>query len=169
MRVVFELGGGFGGLAYYLIRDNPGMTYVNCDLPEALALASYHLMKSLPDIRITLYGEADASEEALSTPGVYMMPSFNIMKIPSRFAAVSFNSYSLSEMSPSTIRVYIDQITRITSGHFLHVNHNKYAVLSADEFGIEGHGFELVSRELAGWTLGTNPESDEMEYLYRRR
>jgi len=25
----------------------------------------------------------------------------------------------------------------------------------------------LVNRELAGWTLGINPQSDEYEYLYR--
>jgi hypothetical protein len=81
---------------------------------------------------------------------------------------VSFNSDSLAEMSPATIRVYLDEISRITKGYFLHVNHNKNAVLSADEFGVEQRGFKLLNRELAGWTLGINPESDEYEYLYER-
>src|SRR5579864_2239130 len=49
-QIVLELGGGFGGLAYYLIRDNPQVTYVDFDLPEATALASYYLMRSLPDV-----------------------------------------------------------------------------------------------------------------------
>jgi putative sugar O-methyltransferase len=166
-QVVVELGGGFGGLAYYLIRDNPGVTYVDFDLPEALALASYYLLKTIPDLHISLYGETNFPKEALLAPGIVMMPSFEIMKMPSKSAAVSFNSYSLAEMSPPTIRVYIDQIARITSEHFLHVNHNRNAVLSADKFGIEDHGFTLISRELAGWTLGINPKSDEFEYLYK--
>jgi putative sugar O-methyltransferase len=165
-QVVVELGGGFGGLAYYLVRDNPGITFVDFDLPEALALATYYLMKTLPNLQISLYGEISFPEESLATPGIVMMPSFEIMKMPSKSATVSFNSYSLAEMSPSSIRTYIDQIARITGAYILHVNHNRNAVLSADKFGIEGHGFKLIRRELAGWTLGINPKSDEFEYLF---
>jgi hypothetical protein len=166
-QVVVELGAGFGGLAYYLVRDNPQVTYVDFDLPEATALASYYLMRSLPDVPIRLYGEVELSAKALATPGFVMMPSFEIMNMLSKSAAVSFNSYSLAEMSPATTRVYLDQIMRITSGYFLHVNHNRNAILSADKFGVEERGFKLVNRELAGWTLGINPESDEYEYLYK--
>ena len=82
-----------------------------------------NLMRSLPSLSIQLYGEVELSAKALSTPGCVMMPSFEILKMPSKSAAVSFNSYSLAEMSPATIDVYIDQITSITSGYFLHVNH----------------------------------------------
>jgi putative sugar O-methyltransferase len=165
-QVVVELGGGYGGLAYYLNRDNPSVTYIDFDLPEMLALATYYLMKTLPNLQISLYGETNFPNEALLAPGIVMMPSFEIVKMPSKSAAVSFNSYSLAEMSPSTIRVYIDQIARITNANFLHINHNRRAELSADKFGIEDHGFKLISRELAGWTLAINPDSDEYEYLY---
>ena len=166
-QMVVELGGGFGGLAYYLIRDHPQVTYVGFDLPEATALASYYLMRCLPNALIRLYGEAELSEETLAAPGFVLMPSFEIMKIPSKSAVVSFNSYSLAEMSPATTHLFLDQITRITSGYFLHVNHNRNAVLSADKFGVEERGFKLVNRELAGWTSGINPQSDEYEYLYK--
>jgi hypothetical protein len=166
-QLVIELGGGFGGLAYYLVRDHPQVTYVDFDLPEGTALASYYLMRSLPHVPIRLYGEAELSAEVLATPGFVMMPSFEIMNMPSKSAAVSFNSYSLAEMAPAAIRVYLDQIARITCGYFLHVNHNRNAVLSADKFEVEKRGFKLVNRELAGWTLGINPQSDEYEYLYR--
>jgi putative sugar O-methyltransferase len=166
-QVVVELGGGYGGLAYYLNRDNPKITYVDLDLPEMLALASYYLMKTLPNLQISLYGETDFPEETLLTPGIVMMPSFEIKRMPSKSAAVCFNSYSLAEMSASTIRVYIDQIARITSANFLHVNHSEKAELSADKFGIENYDFKLISREFAGWTLAINPDSDEYEYLYR--
>lgn len=165
-NVVVELGGGFGGLAYYLVRDNPYLTYVDFDLPEATALASYYLMRSLPNVPIHLYGETELSP-ALATPGLVMMPSFEIVKLLPKTVTVSFNSYSLAEMSPATISVYIDQLTRITSGYFLHVNHIRNAVLSADQFGVEDRGFTLVSRKLAGWTQGINPTSDEYEYLYK--
>jgi putative sugar O-methyltransferase len=164
--VIAELGAGFGGMAHYLLRDHPSLTYVDFDLPETLALASYYLLKSLPYLKITLYGEADLAE-ALGGSSIIMMPSFEITKMPTKSVAVSFNSYSLAEMSPSTITVYITQIARITEGHFLHINHNKNAVLIADNFNIEDHGFKLIGRRLASWTLGINAKSDEYEYLYK--
>jgi hypothetical protein len=167
-HVVVELGGGFGGLAYYLLRDHPDVSYVDFDLPEATALASYYLMKSLPDVPFRLYGEAELSAGLLQLPGLTMMPSFEIVNMPANSTAVSYNSYSLAEMSPPTVRLYLDEIARITQGYFLHVNHNRKAVLSADDFGVEKRGFKLLSRELAGWTLGINPTSDEYEYLYKK-
>jgi len=166
-KTVVELGGGFGGLAYFLNRDIPNLSYIDFDLPEALALASYYLMKAFPDARFTLYGEEDLKNADLKQPGIIMMPSFEIEKMPTKSVSASFNSYSLAEMSSIAIDLYVEHLTRITSGHILHVNHNRNAVRSADNFGIEAHGFELVHRELAGWTLAINPESDEYEYLYK--
>lgn len=166
-RVVLELGGGFGGLGFYLMRDHPNLTYVDFDLPEAVALASYYLIRSLPNVPVRLYGEFDLTKERLSEPGVLLLPSFEILKVPKSSVGISFNSYSLAEMSPATIQVYLNEISRVTKGYFLHVNHSTNAVLGADQFGVEQRGFELMNRELAGWTMGINPESDEYEYLYR--
>jgi hypothetical protein len=70
-------------------------------------------------------------------------------------------------MSPNTIREYIDELTRCTRGHLLHINHNRHLLVSADDFDIENHGFTLLQRRLAGWTVGLNPNSDEFEYLYK--
>ena len=166
-QLVVELGGGFGGLAFYLCRDQPAVTYVDFDLPEATALAAYYLIKSLPNLPIRLYGEIELSPGALDSPGIWLMPSFEILNMPAKSAAVSFNSYSLAEMSPASINVYLDELARITQGWFMHLNHTRNAVLSADEFGMEQRGFRLLSREIAGWTLGINPASDEYEYLYQ--
>jgi putative sugar O-methyltransferase len=163
---VIELGGGFGGMAYFLVRDNPDVTYVDFDLPEALALASYYLLKAFPNLPITLYGEAEFSPETLSRSRVVMMPSFEIKKMPTGAANVAFNSYSLAEMSASSIREYIAELTRCTRGHLLHINHNRITLVHADDFGIENHDFTLLQRRLAGWTVGLNPDSDEYEYLY---
>ena len=168
-HVIAELGAGFVGMAYYLLRDQSRLSYVDFDLPEALALASYYLMKALPNHPITLYGEADFSKASFGGSGIFMMPSFEITKMPAKSVSVSFNSYSLAEMSPSTISVYIEEIATITSNSFLHVNHTRNAIVSADNFGVEEHGFALAKRHFAGWTLGINPKSDEFEYLYKAK
>jgi hypothetical protein len=45
--VVLELGGGFGGMAYYLIRDSK-FKYLGLELAENVALRSFYLMSLFP-------------------------------------------------------------------------------------------------------------------------
>ena len=165
-QVVVELGGGFGGMAYYLIRDNPKTGYIDFDLPENLALASYYLLKAFPELPSTLFGEAELTPQLLSKSRIVLMPSFEIQKLQDRSVSVSFNSYSLSEMSPSAVKEYIAHIARITKGHFLHVNHTRNAIATADDFIADQRGFRLLERRIAGWNLGRNPKADEFQFLY---
>lgn len=167
--VVAELGGGFGGMAYYFLRDNPAATYIDFDLPENLALASYYLLKAFPDVPSTLFGEAELTPQLLGESRIIMMPSFEIQKLKNKGVSVSFNSYSLAEMSPSAVREYMAHIARITDGYFLHINHTRNAVLSADDFVTDEHGLELQERRIAGWNLGRNPSADEFQFLYKAR
>jgi len=67
---VAEVGGGFGDMAWYLLRNQPRVTYLNFDLPESIALASYYLLKSLPDRKFLLYGEGELSRESISRSDV---------------------------------------------------------------------------------------------------
>jgi putative sugar O-methyltransferase len=166
-QVVIELGGGFGGMAYYLIRDNPKTTYVDFDLPENLALASYYLLKAFPELPSTLFGEAELTPQLLNESRIVLMPSFEIQKLQDRSVSVSFNSYSLAEMSPSAVQEYISHIARTTQGHFLHVNHTRNAVMTADDFVTDQHRFELLERRIAGWNLGRTPKADEFQFLYK--
>jgi putative sugar O-methyltransferase len=166
-QTVVELGGGFGGMAYYIIRDNPHTTYIDLDLPENMSLATYYLLKAFPTLPALLYVEAELTTETLKNYRIVLMPSFEIQKLETKSVSVSFNSYSLAEMSPSAIQEYIDNIARITHGYFMHINHTRNAVVTADNFGVEKHGFRLLERRIAGWTLGLNPNADEFQFLYQ--
>jgi putative sugar O-methyltransferase len=166
-RVVVELGGGFGGMAYYLLRDTPAVTYIDFDLPENLALASYYLLKAFPALPTTLYGEGELTPRLLCESRIILMPSFAIKKLADRTATVCFNSYSLAEMSPSAVEEYMSHIARLTRGYFLHVNHARDAQAKADEFVRPEHRFSLLERRVAGWNLGRNPATDELQFLYK--
>jgi hypothetical protein len=154
-------------MAYFFVRDNLHSTYIDLDLPENMSLATYYLLKAFPTLPALLYGEAELSPETLNNYRIVIMPSYEIQKIETKSVSVSFNSYSLAEMSPSAIQEYIDNLARITQGYFMHVNHTRNAVVTADNFGIEKHGFRLIERRIAGWTLSTNPNADEYEFLYQ--
>jgi putative sugar O-methyltransferase len=169
-KLVVELGGGFGGMAYYLIRDNPDLTYLDLDLPENMALTAYYLLKAFPNKNILLFGEDDFSAESIRKYDIVVMPSFEISNIPSNSASLAFNSYSLAEMSKETIDIFIAEFMRIIDqkGYFLHVNHNKNSLVVADDFGVNPAEFKLLSKTPALWNKGRNSRMDEYEYLYRK-
>lgn len=164
--LVVELGGGYGGMAYYLVRDNPKITYIDFDLPENLALTAYYLMKAFPELSIVLYGEAELDKGILRDNRIFLMPSFEIAKMPSNSAEVVFNSYSLAEMSAEAINEYVIHMTRISREYFMHINHIKNSQVKADDFGIERYGYELLHRKQALWNRGRVLEPDEYEFLY---
>ena len=168
-KVVVEIGGGFGGMAYYLIRDSNDATYVDFDLPENLALTSFYLMKAFPEKKVLLYGEADFSEIELSDYDIVLMPSFQLDKLKDETADMVFNSYSLAEMSPQTIRHYVLQSAKLINdgGWLYHVNHTRHSLVSAKDFPVPD-SLSLVSEEFAAWNLGRNSDMDEYEFLYKK-
>lgn len=168
-NTVAEIGGGYGGMAYYLLRDVEGICYLDFDLPENMALTSYYLLHAFPEKTIFLYGEATPSEMASAEFDAMILPSFMLAEQPARSIDVMFNSYSLAEMSPETIQKLVNECSRTVGGHILHVNHNKNSVVKADDFGIDKAGFSLLYKVRALWNYARNPQCDEFEYLYVRR
>jgi SAM-dependent methyltransferase len=167
-RTVLEIGGGYGGLAYFLLRTQSNLTYVDFDLPENMALAAFYLLSAFPEKKILLFGEAELGPEALGIYDAIIQPSFEVGKIPDRSIDLAFNSYSLAEMSPDTIHLFISEFMRVVKTYILHVNHNKVSQVVADDFGIDPEEFDLLYKVPALWTMGLNPDADECEYLYKR-
>ncbi len=62
--VVAEIGGGFGGFAYFLLSALDRCRYVDFDLPEILLLQQYYLMSAFPEKRFLLYGADRISSRA---------------------------------------------------------------------------------------------------------
>lgn len=168
-RTVLELGGGFGGLGQFLLRDNPDLTYIDVDLPENMALTAFYLLSACPGKRIALYGELDLATADLSQYDAVVLPNFAIAELKDDTVDLAFNSYSLAEMSLDTVANYIGQFNRITSKFIYHVNHTRIPPVKADEFPLDYEKFELVSRAPALWNLGRNKDMDEYEYLYKAK
>lgn len=168
-QVVAELGGGYGGTAYYLLRDNPSLTYVDFDLPENMALTAYYLLKALPESRALLYGEDVLSAETLDHYDLVLLPNFAVEQMPPSSAELVFNSYSLAEMPPPAIAAYVREFTSIARSWLLHVNHTRNSLVVADEFGFDPEQFSLIYRKPARWNEGRSASADEFEFLYKKR
>lgn len=165
-RVVGELGGGFGGMAYYFIRDNMDTCYVNYDLPEILAICQAYLMVAFPSVPIKLYGETNDSSD-FSDCRVALMPSFCLEDLPPGSVDAFFNSYSLSEMDSHAINTYLSHISRVlcAGSQFLSVNHSRNAMVGSLDYPYEEHGFELRSLSPALWNQMRFGGGDEVEAL----
>lgn len=165
-RRVIEIGGGYGGMAYYLMKTGKVDQYIDIDLPETLALATFYLMSAYPNENFLLYGEGGIDSNSDNVKFV-MLPSFEIEKIKKTEIGLAFNSYSFAEMSKEASVNYIQHIGMLRPEHILHVNHTSNSTTKSDEFHIERFGYTLNSRMESLWNFGRSSTADEFEYHYK--
>jgi hypothetical protein len=163
--VILELGGGFGGMAYYCLRDITNIKYICVDLPENAALQAYFLKSYFPNKKIRLFGEDFESNDF----DALIVPSYGIESLSENSVDLSFNSYSLAEMGREAIENYIKLISKFTQDYIYHLNHVHWEV-NADSFPIDLNKFQLLFRNPTNW--GKDPrryQLDQHEYLYKSK
>ena len=109
--LVAEIGGGYGGAPYYLLRDRPRTTYVDFDLPETLVIAAYYLLCCFPDREVFLYGEGPTpGADAIDRYAAVMLPNFELPKLADNSVDDFFNSFSFSEVPFESLAEYLKQV-----------------------------------------------------------
>lgn len=164
-----EIGGGFGGFAYFLLRDRPECMYLNFDLPEVLLIASYYLLCALPDRRVLLFGEEELNHEVFQKYDIVLLPNFALPELPHRSVDVFVNTGSFSEMDASTIAEYLGQIDRTCTGYLFHENSDRAATDDADQAEVAASAFPIPERFTLmdeRPTLWGDNDSRYREYLY---
>jgi hypothetical protein len=151
IATVSEIGGGYGGTAYYLLRDRPGTTYVKFDIPENIALASYYLMKALPDLKFLCYGEKPITRESIAGANVVLLPRFAITDLPAGNVDLTFASHGLSELSRDNLDHFLGQISRITTKRLLFMNNQPFNEVISASIQTQNHPFALVESRHSGW------------------
>ena len=165
LSTVVEIGGGFGAMAYYLLRDRPETKYFDFDLPESIALATYYLMKALPHKRFLLFGEAPLTSEAIANADVVLMPLFAMKSLPTASVDVTFSSHSMTDIEASDLAAYLGIIQRVTRHRFLYVGATPLRRLSSLHGG-EGGLLHLEEQRRVDWSIHRRPEAAETEQLY---
>lgn len=156
-KVIAELGGGIGTLAYMLNRSNDYL-YYNFDLPEVLAINQYYLMSAMPFKKFRLYGEDEWDYD------MALLPYWCIEELMDDEVDLFINIHSMSEMKPDAVTEYLKQISRATNRYFYMENsvvkqeYNESIVENFD-FG----GFNRLYKSPSIWG-----ESIYREYLYER-
>jgi hypothetical protein len=171
--VAAEIGGGFGGFAYFLLSAMERCHYINFDLPEILLMEQYFLMSAFPKKKFLLYGEHQVEFRcALESYDVILMPNFELPKLPDASVDFFINTGSLSEMEYGTIEEYISQITRTCRLYFFHDNSDqavlkgRHVEVPASRFPIPEKTFRKVYKAKSPW-VGMG-EDRMREHLYQR-
>lgn len=160
--VILEIGGGFGGLAYQLLRFANSARYVGFDLPEKIILQTYYLSCIYPNKKIFKYDGSGWPREP-ENYDVILLPNFLLNQVPDGFADAVLNFRSLSEMSEETIAEYLKQVDRIGRLYFYHENiyKEKQGPLHRIPTGKFPplNSFELISSSESRWLTSNSRSS----------
>jgi hypothetical protein len=164
---VAELGGGYGGMAYYLLRDGGRVRYINFDVPETIALASYYLLTAFPQLRFLLHGERPLSPENLANADVVLLPLHQMPSIPAANADLTFSSHAMSDISRDAMPEYLRTISAITRKYFLYIGNSQAADLIYQLMQENDGGLKLVETRPSYWNRQRNEKAVEVECLYQ--
>jgi putative sugar O-methyltransferase len=155
--LVVELGGGYGRLAWLMLEAIPGLRYVVCDIPPALAIAQRYLTElfgELPTFRFRPFSDpATVMSEIERARLVFLLPH-QLAALPPLGADLFVNISSLHEMRHDQIATWFALIDRHTRGHFytkqwVHsVNVFDDLVVNRDEYPVPGHWHAALDREV---------------------
>jgi len=178
---ILELGGGYGHLAYYVLKKVKNFTYIDFDLPETLTLASYFLSKSFPKKRNFFYGESKFNKTIENDFELIFLPPWEIENLDSNSIDLAINKNSLGEMDPEAAKNYLSHITR-TSKYFFSVNHEhvrnsfsdgKKSLLNS-EYNLDKKFKTLIKYPELGHLIWENNKldydgSDILFYIYEKK
>ena len=130
VRLMVDIGGGYGGLARLLKLSRPGLRVVLLDLPEVNAIQTYFLSRAFPEAKVL--GLSDVFDSGSIDAGRL---DFDFLVLPGqlfeRLRPFSFeavvNTRSMMEMDLSTVDFYVRQIQeKLAPGGFFYCL-NRYA------------------------------------------
>jgi hypothetical protein len=167
--VVAEIGGGYGGMAYYLLRNRLQLTYLDFDVPERLALATYYLMSACPSLTFLLYGEEELTAEVIRRADILLMPLFELPRLPSNSIDVSFSSHVFTDLSNKSLIEYLSVLSWSTKNCFLEIGDNE-TVHSIFEAILHAQlPLRLVETRFSDWDKYRSSRPAGTECLFRCR
>lgn len=150
---VLEIGGGFGGLAYQMLRQIPGLRYIGVDLPENTVIQSWFLSHALPTCRVELCRAGSC--EMSSAAGAALLPNWELETLRNVEVDVVVNIRSFGEMSRPTLESYFASLVRLQPQWIVHENlcrargDNLYGISSSEYPPFPG--YRLVTSNESRW------------------
>jgi hypothetical protein len=164
---VVEIGGGYGHMAYYLLRDAPGVAYLDFDMPESLALAAYYLGRSHPERRMLLYGEESLSIHAMENYDILLMPPWEMGRLTRGCANLTFSSHVISDLTPQAREIYLQYIAFFTAGYVVDIGCDPGPEWSKAYEAMFARQFRLMGKHKLDWSAYRAPGASEWQRIHR--
>jgi putative sugar O-methyltransferase len=109
-HLAWEIGGGWGGLAYVLKTLVPGMTYAIIDLPETFLFSIPYLRTIFPDARVRTWDpdNPDALLDGWEEADFLFLPHYALEHFRPDRVDVTLNTVSFQEMTTEQVQRYVD-------------------------------------------------------------
>jgi hypothetical protein len=162
---VAEVGGGFGGMAYCLLRDHPRTKYIDFDVPESIALTTYYLARAFPNLKFLLYGEDELTLDAISQADIVLMPVFQLAALPPMCVDLTFSSHTMSDLAPFAAAEYLKNVAFMTTRQALVIG-NTASVRALSDVPAFHSWFKAASEHRSDWHAHLMNDVSEVECLY---
>jgi len=123
--VVWEIGAGWGGMAYTLKRLCPHVTYVITDLPELFLFSAVYLQSAFPQARIGFYGDAPLEELARMDLDFLFTPHTALEELALPRLDLTVNMVSFQEMTSEQVEAYVERSYELGSRYLYSLNRDR--------------------------------------------
>tara|TARA_B100000524_G_scaffold327787_1_gene212092 strand:+ start:68 stop:1123 length:1056 start_codon:yes stop_codon:yes gene_type:complete len=169
-QIFTEIGGGYGGLIFQLLKRGFKGTIINVDIIETL-LISYFFLRKFTKKKIII---CDLEKKInFNSNNIYLCTPEFFLKLKSKINLI-FNCHSFSEMSKNDLNLYLKKINKIKVNYFLHQNSNillypdskRHVEILAKDFPINLNYYNLIYSQVSMWSSGSGRYR---EYLYKKK
>jgi hypothetical protein len=123
-HVAWEIGAGWGGLAYTFKTLCPNTSYVIVDLPQVFLFSAVYLMAVMPDARFAFYGDGPLRSLALESDFVFV-PHWALRELDLPRLDLTLNMVSFQEMTTAQVKAYVNVAWKLGSQYLYSLNRDR--------------------------------------------
>lgn len=121
LKVIMELGAGYGRNAFVFLKTLPAVKYIIVDIFPACHISWRYLASQFPDRKIFPFREFDSYEQVkneFEASDVLFLSPDQLKLLPRKSVDLFINISSFHEMIKSQIDYYFQEVERLTRGYF---------------------------------------------------
>lgn len=126
-RMVWEIGGGWGGFPYQFKTLCPNVTYMITDLPELFVFSATYLMTAFPDAKVCFWGEQQADRIFANWRDYDFIftPNTALAELKPERLDLTLNMVSFQEMTDDQVAGYIERAHALECPFLYSLNRDK--------------------------------------------
>lgn len=124
-RVVIEIGGGWGALAYQFKTLFPNACYIIVDLPPTLIFSAVYLRTLFPQSKSFIYGEGESFPSEHQAYDFIFLPHFYFPRLNLTGVDLAINTVSFQEMTSAQVTAYARQLAEFHCAHLYSLNRDR--------------------------------------------